>query len=48
MIAVLPRRGETLPAGLNPSTDICPDCGDFIAWCPIWVRRWPHLEEFRE
>lgn len=43
----LPAKGEALPV-IDPASDFCADCGDFIAWCPYWVARWPHLESHRE
>jgi len=48
VIATLPAAGESLPSGINPAVDDCADCGDSIAWCPIWTARWPHLEGFRD
>jgi hypothetical protein len=43
----LPALNQPLP-DLDPSADTCADCGDLIAWCPIWCHRWPQLENHRE
>ena len=42
----LPRKGDVFPV-INPAVDVCADCGDIIAWCPVWCQRWPELETHR-
>lgn len=39
---------QLLPDGIDPARDTCAECGDFIAWCPVWVRKYPYLEQSRE
>ena len=48
MIQRVPAAGSDLPPDANPAMDNCAECGDSIAWCPIWTAKWPDLERFRD
>jgi hypothetical protein len=37
-----------VPPGLLNDADCCAQCGDAIAWCPLWGRRWPQISADRD
>lgn len=36
------------PAGLIAEADTCEQCGDSLAWCSYWLKRWPRLHTARD
>ncbi|MFN8090485.1 MAG: hypothetical protein U0R81_16215 [Mycobacterium sp.] len=36
------------PAGLFAEADTCQECGDSLAWCTYWLKRWPRLSAARD
>jgi len=36
------------PAGLLAEADTCDMCGDTLAWCGYWLKRWPRLSAARD
>lgn len=32
---------------VNPQS-FCEVCGDWLPWCPVWVRKHPWLQEWRD
>ena len=41
----VPPRGEPMPADVDPAWDMCDVCGDLLAYCPEWRRRYPEVVE---
>jgi hypothetical protein len=41
----VPSRGEPMAAGVDPAWDMCDVCGDLLAYCPEWRRRYPEVVE---
>lgn len=39
----LPSRGEARPEDVDPAWDHCDVCGDLLAYCPEWQKRWPEV-----
>jgi hypothetical protein len=38
-------RGEPMPADVDRAWDMCDVCGDLLAYCPEWPRRYPEVVE---
>jgi hypothetical protein len=38
--------GRPLPEGITPDSS-CEKCGDLVAWCPEWTKKFPWLEQHR-
>ena len=34
-----------MPADVDPAWDMCDVCGDLLAYCPEWRRRYPEVVE---
>jgi hypothetical protein len=41
----VPPRGVPMPADVDPAWDMCDICGDLLAYCPEWRRRYPEVVE---
>jgi len=41
----VPPRGEPMPADVDPAWAMCDVCGDLLAYCPEWRRRYPEVVE---
>ena len=41
----VPPRGAPMPADVDRVWDMCDVCGDLLAYCPEWRRRYPEVVE---
>jgi hypothetical protein len=44
-VKVPPRPASRCPADVDPAWDMCDVCGDLLAYCPGWRRRYPEVVE---